>query len=1104
VYWDKATVTEIFKGSIERDGRLTVYERESSVGGVYSMTMKEGELSGTWTRKKDNETKSCYLKKASKLIIPRIRPVDFMGMIFDNITRYASTQVDQYLNNVYNSWHTPERSLKKTFKDYIKDFSHTFSDSLVSANADNFSAYCFVNVVHDATDFDSEFVNLTTIRYNTRYTLINVNSMWKILEYKLISQDTVDKNYNISGRNSYVQINEVNPNTADIGDTAEIKISSDFNTMEVDKLKVFIGGSEANVLERTPRLFKVIVPDLKDINNSVIVFKYKDKEFPEFNQFKIKPKESKGIPWYYYAIGFLVLSLFTIFVIRRNQNLAREKERLSQTTSLLTEEKNKLSAANEELLFNISNKPDSGAVKKIQLPQPAVPQELIDACKRRECVLYTGAEIAVQAGFPEWNSFVFDLLNWSVENKYIEDESLIDSLKTSLDSGNINRTADSIIFSLEKRNVNLNEYLNKIFIQPKPEIPGIYKVIKSTNYSAILSTTYDQTIERTYDSQIEVLTYNDIEKLQEAVSNNSLFLLKIFGDIPKQETVLISPSRFDDEMLRNLQFSQFIETLFYSRSVLFIGEDFEGIESFFNSVKFRGFRSRPHYALVGVKTYGWKTAAQVMEEKFGIKVIPYEHGNNDQLAKFMSELSISAPNTQAGVNEKKYTLIKKLTLKNIGPFENLELTFDKNWNILLGDNGVGKSTILKAIATVICGSDASSYAYRLIKSGQNDATIILETEDIFDNSNENESYDGKQKAYIAKIFKTGRDKAEIERYVRPLDAENWLVLAFPPLRTVSWIRPAGPQPDGSKISVSEDMLPIIAGETDPRMDKLKQWVVNQYFKSTDKNKSDEEKNIYKKQLDRFAQIIDDLTPNLLVKDLEINTDTFEVSITTEDGKIPIEAISQGTLSLISWVGILMQRLYEVFGEEDDPLLQHAKVIMDEVDAHMHPQWQQTLIYNLKKVFPNVQFIVSTHSPFVVGGMNPEQVFKFARNEEGKIVRIEVSAEDTHGRIDQIVTGPLFDLEYGRDNETKILLKRYSELSTKLELTGEEEKELENLSIKLNKTLLLPHEKKEARNVFEMIQESLVEKLKTMDKTQKEKILKEMEIQVQEGLTKFKK
>jgi predicted ATP-dependent endonuclease of OLD family len=75
--------------------------------------------------------------------------------------------------------------------------------------------------------------------------------------------------------------------------------------------------------------------------------------------------------------------------------------------------------------------------------------------------------------------------------------------------------------------------------------------------------------------------------------------------------------------------------------------------------------------------------------------------------------------------------------------------------------------------------------------------------------------------------------------------------------------------------------------------------------------------------------------------------------------------------LLGWVGYLCQRLKETAQDSNsDPLSTdgYALVLIDEVDAHMHPRWQQVLVRRLKQVFPNVQFIASTHSPLIVGGL----------------------------------------------------------------------------------------------------------------------------------------
>ena len=133
--------------------------------------------------------------------------------------------------------------------------------------------------------------------------------------------------------------------------------------------------------------------------------------------------------------------------------------------------------------------------------------------------------------------------------------------------------------------------------------------------------------------------------------------------------------------------------------------------------------------------------------------------------------------------------------------------------MLLGDNGVGKSTILKAIALAVCGRAAQGYADRLIQVGKSSAEITLETSE--------------GKRYVTKLFKTS-DRTEVESLpTRPLESEGWLVVGFPPVRSVTWRPVKGPQLDeGRRRPTADDVLPLVAGEPDPRMDELKQWIIS--------------------------------------------------------------------------------------------------------------------------------------------------------------------------------------------------------------------------------------------------------------------------------------
>lgn len=90
----------------------------------------------------------------------------------------------------------------------------------------------------------------------------------------------------------------------------------------------------------------------------------------------------------------------------------------------------------------------------------------------------------------------------------------------------------------------------------------------------------------------------------------------------------------------------------------------------------------------------------------------------------------------------------------------------------------------------------------------------------------------------------------------------------------------------------------------------------------------------------------------------------------EDGsrhELRIEQLSEGYKIIIAMVADLAARMAEANPTIPNPLGATGIVLIDEVDLHLHPKWQRTILKDLNRVFPHVQFIVSTHSPIIVVG-----------------------------------------------------------------------------------------------------------------------------------------
>jgi len=129
-------------------------------------------------------------------------------------------------------------------------------------------------------------------------------------------------------------------------------------------------------------------------------------------------------------------------------------------------------------------------------------------------------------------------------------------------------------------------------------------------------------------------------------------------------------------------------------------------------------------------------------------------------------------------------------------------------------------------------------------------------------------------------------------------------------------------------------------------------------------------------------------------------------------ELEIQRASQGTLSVIAVFGLIhafLQDLARIRGLDPTDDVRHleAMVVIDEVDAHLHPVWQQKIRNTLVETFPNVQFLITAHSPLVVAGCDPGEVSVLRRTEAGYTVQqilkdfVGVSAQQLYEEIFEV-------------------------------------------------------------------------------------------------------
>jgi hypothetical protein len=161
------------------------------------------------------------------------------------------------------------------------------------------------------------------------------------------------------------------------------------------------------------------------------------------------------------------------------------------------------------------------------------------------------------------------------------------------------------------------------------------------------------------------------------------------------------------------------------------------------------------------------------------------------------------------------------------------------------------------------------------------------------------------------------------------------------------------------------------------------------------------------------------------------------------------------------------RLVEEEGGEPR-VVTEGVILIDEVDAHLHPFWQREIGFRLRRTFPKMQFIVTSHSPFVAQAASDGGLIVLRAAEAEGAVEAQRPVDSVKGwRADQILTSPLFGLTGTRDEETEAIIRKHADLVAKRswgQLTQPEKKELARLEEQLADRLTAPGETAKERSI----------------------------------------
>ncbi|HEX5754591.1 MAG TPA: AAA family ATPase [Archangium sp.] len=179
----------------------------------------------------------------------------------------------------------------------------------------------------------------------------------------------------------------------------------------------------------------------------------------------------------------------------------------------------------------------------------------------------------------------------------------------------------------------------------------------------------------------------------------------------------------------------------------------------------------------------------------------------------------------------------------------------------------------------------------------------------------------------------------------------------------------------------------------------------------------------------------------------VRSHSFEFAFSGQKTKVPATWLSQGYQSTIAWIADLIGQMYLDIGEAVPLEDMEGMVLIDELDLHLHPTWQVRLVPVLKRVFPRMQFIVTTHSPMLLPALERHEIVMLRLNENGDVVA-EAPPASPRLMTGSEIYSSFFNIQKLYPSDLGDELRRYTYLSSDPTRTDEEDAEMLRLQKKL--------------------------------------------------------
>ncbi len=397
--------------------------------------------------------------------------------------------------------------------------------------------------------------------------------------------------------------------------------------------------------------------------------------------------------------------------------------------------------------------------------------------------------------------------------------------------------------------------------------------------------------------------------------------------------------------------------------------------------------------------------------------------------------------------------LKEIHIQNFKGFDDLRFSFTqengevRKHTILLGENGTGKSNLLKAIALVTASPDAISELLKQpnewIKQGETTCRIYATTTD------------GRELKLAWSLGDKPTDIIRKNWENAPSLFSQYEVYGYGASRKLSLFNELALEPKQNYVYAKS-----IANLFDREhiLYPLIKWILVLDYNSKEA--------LHKKMYDFTKEKLNAFLTNIDFWD--INRPEQQLLFKENDNILPLSALSDGYQNMAALVGDLLSKWSEKFNWganvnrvpnfPKDIFDNHTNglILIDEIDLHLHPKWQRALLDFLEKELPSFQIIATTHSPLTAQQASEGELFTLKKAENGNINVLAFKGSPDKMLVSDLLTAhDAFGLHSTESFKVENLKARYQVLKAKQDKTSEEQIEWDEIVSFLQ---IIPHKK----------------------------------------------